>query len=72
MSLELLNENYLKMEREENPLISNDPFNLTPYIIPFSDFFQKSPRLDAYTGLENIPFEERDSEYKKILLTEFL
>ena len=28
--------------------------------------------LDVYSGGENIPFEERAPEYKKILLTEFL
>ncbi|GAG76624.1 unnamed protein product, partial [marine sediment metagenome] len=28
--------------------------------------------LDVYSGVEDIPFEERAPEYKKILLTEFL
>lgn len=49
-----------------------DYFNYSNVVIPFSDFFHKIEFLDVYSGGENIPFEERDSEYKKILLTEFL
>jgi hypothetical protein len=41
-------------------------------VVPFSDFFQKIELLDVYSGVEDIPFEERASEYKKILLDEFL
>ena len=69
MSLEIIRKNHL-----ENIYIvpNNDFFNLSYAIIPLSSFFQKCPRLDVYTGMENIPFEERDSEYKKILLSEFL
>jgi len=51
---------------------NNDFFNLSYAIIPFSDFFKKNPCLDIYVGMENIPFEERDPEYKKILQNEFL
>ena len=50
---------------------SNDLFDLSKAIISFSDFFQKCPRLDVYAGMETIPFEDREPEYKKILLTEF-
>jgi hypothetical protein len=49
-----------------------DYFNYSNVVIPFSDFFHKIEFLDVYSGGENIPFEERDLEYKKILLTEFL
>ncbi|MHA1235821.1 MAG: hypothetical protein ACTSQL_12155 [Promethearchaeota archaeon] len=51
---------------------NDDFYDLSCAVIPFSDVFQKYPRLDVYTGMENIPFEERDLEYKKILRTEFL
>ncbi len=69
MSLEIV-----KKKRLENIyIVPNDGFfDLSQAIISISNFFQKWPRLDLYTGMENIPFEERDAEYKKILLTEFL
>ena len=50
----------------------NDYFNYSNVVIPFSDFFHKIELLDLYSGVENISFEERAPEYKKILLTEFL
>ena len=50
----------------------DDYFNYSNVVIPFSDIFHKIEFLDAYSGAENIPFKERASEYKKILLTEFL
>ena len=50
----------------------DDYFNYSNVVIPFSDFFHKIEILDVYSGGENIPFEERAPEYKKILLTEFL
>ncbi len=69
MSLEIV-----KKKRLENIyIVPNDGFfDLSQAIISISNFFQKWPRLDLYTGMENIPFEERDPEYKKILLSEFL
>jgi len=70
----------LEIIEKKNPVLKEniyivpdeDFFDLSCAIIPFSDLFQKCPRLDVYTGLENIPFDERDPKYKKILLTEFL
>ncbi len=69
MSLEIV-----KKKRLENIyIVPNDGFfDLSQAIISISNFFQKWPRLDLYTGMENIPFEERDPNYKKILLSEFL
>jgi hypothetical protein len=69
MSLEIV-----KKKRLENIyIVPNDGFfDLSQAIISISNFFQKWPRLDLYTGMENIPFEEREPEYKKILLSEFL
>jgi len=47
-------------------------FNYPNIVVPFSDFFHKIELLDVYSGVEDIPFEERAPEYKKILLAEFL
>jgi len=59
--------------KENIYIVPNDAFfDLSRAIIPISDFFQKYPRLDVYTGMENIAFEERDPEYKNTLLSEFL
>ena len=69
MSLEII---------EKKPPISKEKFDDDGYInypnvvVPFSDFFHKIELLDLYSGVEDIPFEERALEYKKILLTEFL
>jgi len=72
MSLEIIEKKHLVLKKNIY-IVPNDAFfNLSHAIIPFSDFFQKFPCLDVYAGMENIPFEERDPEYKKILLTEFL
>ncbi len=71
MSLEIIEKKHL-VKKNIYIVPNDDFFDLSRSIIPFSDFFQKYPCLDVYTGMEKIPFEERDSEYKKILLTEFL
>ncbi len=71
MSLEIIKKN--PISKENIYIVPNDDFfDLTCAVIPFSELFQKYPRSDVYAGMENIPFEERDLEYKKILLTEFL
>ena len=72
MSLEII-EKKNPVPNEHIYLEPNDDFfDLSCAIIPFSDLIQKNSLLDLYTGRENIPFEERDLEYKNILLTEFL
>jgi hypothetical protein len=50
----------------------DDYFDYSNVVISFSDFFHKIERIDLYSGVESIPFEERAPEYKKILLAEFL
>ena len=71
MSLEIIKKTHLVL-KENIYIVPNDNFfDLSRAIIPISDFFQKCSRLDVYSGMENIPFEERDPEYKRILLTEF-
>ena len=72
MSLEIIRKKHLVL-KENIYIVPNDNFfDLSRAIISFSDFFQRFPRLDVYTGMENIAFEERDPEYKSILLSEFL
>ena len=69
LSLEIIEK---KIPLLKENIYSNDLFDLSKAIISFSDFFQKCPRLDVYAGIETIPFKDREPEYKKILLTEFL
>ncbi len=71
MSLEIIEKKNPAVKEQIYIVPNDDFFDLSCAIIPFSDLFQKSPRLDVYAGMENIPFEERDLEYKKILLAEF-
>ena len=72
MILEIIEKKHLDIKDETKSHLDDDIFNYSKVIIPFSDFFHKNEFLDSYSGKENIPFEERDSEYRKILLTEFL
>ena len=69
MSLEIIEKKPPVLEEKIN---DDGYFNYSNVIIPFSDFFHKIELLDIYSGVENIPFEERAPEYKKILLAEFL
>jgi hypothetical protein len=46
--------------------------NLSNLIIPFSKFFKKQDSSDVYTGKESIPFNEKDTEFKSILIQEFI
>jgi hypothetical protein len=72
MSLEIIKKKHLVLKENIYTVPNDDFFNLSRAIIPISDFFQKSPRLDVYTGMESIPFADRDPEYKNTLLSEFL
>jgi len=46
--------------------------DLSKIIIPFSEFFSIKRKCDVYSGNENIPFKDREAEYKSIILKEFL
>jgi len=72
MSLEIIEKKNPVLKENIYIVPYDDFFDLSCAIIPFSDLFQKFPRLDIYEGMETIPFEDREPEYKKILLTEFL
>jgi len=71
MSLEIIEKKNPVLKEDIYIVPNDDFFDLSRSIVPFSELFLKYPRLDVYTGRENIPFEDRDLEYKKILLTEF-
>jgi hypothetical protein len=49
-----------------------EQFDFTNAFTSYSDFFKKNPSIDIYSGDEEIPFGNRDPEFKKMLLCEFL
>jgi hypothetical protein len=59
-------------EFQEEKFEKEDDLDYSAMILSFSDFFHKIELLDIYTGEENIPFEEMESEYKEMLEAEFL
>jgi len=58
--------------KDLNDLNQDLIFKLSNLVIPFSKFFKKEAPSDIYTGKEKIPFHEKDSEFKSILIQEFL
>ena len=46
--------------------------DITHLIIPFSEFFKDKSDQFIYTGQEQITFEEKDPEFIKIMIKEFL
>jgi len=69
MSLEIIEKESQSIE--EN-IVDEDSINFSNVIIPYSNFFPRIKLFDLYSGEENIPFEERAPEFKKILQAEFL
>ena len=51
---------------------TTESFDISEIIIPFSRIFNKYKSIDIYSGMEKIPFKERDSEYRTILRQEFI
>lgn len=47
-------------------------FDFSVLLIPFSNVVKKLKPSDIYSGIENIPFKERDPEFKNLLISEFL
>lgn len=54
--------------REE---LSENHFDISKIVIPFSRLFKKYENSDIYSGVEKIAFKERSLEYKNILCQEF-
>jgi len=70
MGLDVLNKKVHDFEKKiEPPEIYPDISNL---IIPLSLIFKSYHPPDIYTGEEIIPFKERDMQFKRILIQEFL
>ena len=46
--------------------------DISQLIIPFSVAFNINHAPDIYTGEEIIPFRKRDSQFKELLINEFL
>lgn len=47
-------------------------YKISEIIISFKELINKTPSLDIYNGDENIPFSEKEAEFRKILISEFL
>lgn len=70
MGLDVLNK---KVQISENEIDTpEDYINISSVIIPFQIIFREGNPPDIYTGEEPIPFEEKDLEFKRILIYEFL
>ncbi|MEJ2294423.1 MAG: hypothetical protein P8Y23_06590 [Candidatus Lokiarchaeota archaeon] len=48
------------------------PFEISLVFTPYSKFFKTTRPLDIYSGNENITFENKDPEFKRIMFLEFL
>ena len=70
MGLNVLNKKIHFAENDKDTL--KDYLNISKLIIPFSIIFRNNSMPDIYSGKENIPFKERDSEFQEILIYEFL
>ena len=46
--------------------------NLSDIVVSFKELFNHIKTIDIYSGNENIPFLEKDEEFQKLLLSEFL
>ncbi|KKK44542.1 hypothetical protein LCGC14_0635400 [marine sediment metagenome] len=46
-------------------------YDISDLVIPFGKIFKKTKQVDIYSGNENIPFKERETEFKMILRQEF-
>ncbi|MFX0021964.1 MAG: hypothetical protein ACFE9S_06530 [Candidatus Hermodarchaeota archaeon] len=70
MGLEVLNKK-IQVERDEFDGSENF-LNISNLIIPFSIIFKKQNPPDIYSGQENLTFEEKNSKFQQILISEFI
>jgi hypothetical protein len=54
----------------KNPIRIED--ELSEIVIPFREFITRRESEDIYNGEENIPFFDREVEFRNILISEFL
>jgi len=45
--------------------------NLSDFVISFKELFNHAITIDIYSGKEDIPFQEKDEEFQRLLLSEF-
>ncbi|MFX1376965.1 MAG: hypothetical protein ACFFA0_14260 [Promethearchaeota archaeon] len=70
MSLKILDKEIV-YANQETEVVENFP-DISELIIPFSVAFKNFSPPDIYNGDELIPFQEKDLEFKEILVYEFL
>jgi len=70
LSLKVLDKNMIDVEQEFEVVEKFQ--DISRLIIPFSVAFKKFNPPDIYNGEELIPFDEKDLEFKEILIQEFL
>ena len=64
---------YNKIVEVEQEVEESDVFlDISRLIIPFSVAFNTNHTPDIYDGEELIPFEKKDSLFKKLLIDEFV
>ncbi|NVM34254.1 MAG: hypothetical protein HWN81_01580 [Candidatus Lokiarchaeota archaeon] len=71
MSSRKIHNSYQEVLEKSNDIHLKSQFNLSKAVIPFSKIIGSPKTTDVYSGNENIPFKERDPEYKMILRQEF-
>ncbi len=69
MSIGILNNKVQEIEPEVE--ISEKNLNISNLSIPFSIVFKRNLSPDIYNGEENIAFNDKDIEFKEILINEF-
>ena len=70
LSLKVKHKKIVEVEQE---IEETDVFlNISRLIIPFSVAFNTNHTPDIYDGKELIPFEKKDSTFKKLIINEFL
>ena len=72
MSIKIIDKKDKMINIEEESEVNNRFPDIAHLIIPFSIAFKKFTPPDIYNGEEMIPFNEKDVEFKQILIHEFL
>ena len=70
MSLSIITKKRIESEKEIS--LEEDFPDISRLIIPFEVVFENLSPPDIYNGEELIPFEEKDLEFREILIHEFI
>jgi len=60
------------LQQNETRNVSELIFDISRAVVPFSEIVKRVKSSDIYSGLEDIPFQERTREYRQILKQEFV